>query len=499
MSATHRVSVLAGIFSLLFAPASFALDVTFVGNATSVTIVNDGAGDLNVIDPGVIDFDLTGAPVGGVLSGLGRVSEGSGAIGSGVHLGGQPAGQGILQNVGVSNETFTVTINTSAISAGPPLGWTVVYKADFDDPTLAPVSSPAGLVDLTINQSTTPSPLGAVPQVVISTPTSFYDSLRGSDPTLAALESQLTYTVDLGPDDRVVLDDLQAGDAIDGYVYNQLYKCIDRMNNSSGKLTDTAGKSDAKCASTQAKLGGGDATPCVDDPVEPKAQQRETKQLADYTTFCPTLPAWGVNGASCCDEGANEGALCAVPLDCPGGSCLAGACITHAAESAANDLSHELFGAGVLISATAGKCQGDVLKADEKALSTRWKEFRNCKKSNVSVITDDVALVATCLGPPQPDPSLHISKADAKVAKAVTKCISAGVSPVGARIRGRVYRRGRSALPRLCRREDELRVLQRRQRCRRHRTGSRLRSLRRRDGEPQLSVAIAAITRSGVM
>ena len=428
---------MAGIFLLLSAPASFALDVTFDGNATSLTIVNDGPGDLNLVDQGVIDFDLTGAPIGGVLSGSGRVTEGTGPIGSAVHFAGPPAGQGFLQNVGLANETLTVTINSSAISvAGPPLGWTVVYDANFDDPTLGPVSSPAGLVDLTINQSTTPVPLGAVPQIVISTPTSFYDSLRSSNPTLAATEMRLTYTVDLGPDDRVLVDDLQLGSAIDAYVYNQDYKCIDRMNNTSGKLADTAGKIDAKCVSTQYKNGGGDATLCVDDPVEPKTQQYETKQIADYASYCPTLPAWGVNGASCCEDGANEGALCTVPPDCPGGSCLAGACITHAAEYVANDLSHELFGPSVIVGAVAGKCQYDVTKSAAKGLKERWKVFRYCKRNNASVITSDIDLVSLCLGPPQPDPSLKIAKADGKIASAVTKCISAGFTPVGAEFAG---------------------------------------------------------------
>jgi hypothetical protein len=436
MNVALRVSVLAGFLVQLVAPAALALDVTFDANATSLTIINDGPGDLNTIDLGVIDFDLTATPVGGVLSGSGRVQESSGPIGTGVQLGGPPAGQGVLQNISISSQTFTVTMNSSPFSAGPPLGWTIVYDADFDDPTLGPVSSPGGIVELTINQSSVPVPLGAVPQPVISVPTSFFDLVRGSNPALTAAESRVTYTVDLGPDDRVLLDDLQIASGIDGFVFNQDYKCIDRMNNASGKLADTAAKIDAKCVSTQYKLGGGDATPCVDDPVEPKTNARETKQLTDYVTHCPTLPAWGVNGASCCEEGTNEGLACTVPADCPGGSCLPGACITHAAEDAANDLSHELFGAGVIVSAAAGKCQYDLTRRAGGVLKERWKVFRTCKKANVQTIPDDITLVSTCLGPPQPDPNLRISNADGKVVQAITKCISAGFSPVGAQFGG---------------------------------------------------------------
>ena len=53
------------------------------------------------------------------------------------------------------------------------------------------------------------------------------------------------------------------------------------------------------------------------------------------------------------------------------------------------------------------------------------------------MITSDIDLVSTCLGPPPPDPSLKkIATTDSKVAQYVNKCISAGFSPVGAEFAG---------------------------------------------------------------
>jgi hypothetical protein len=244
----------------------------------------------------------------------------------------------------------------------------------------------------------------------------------------------ITYAFDIGPNDRILVPDLLLSDGITASVFFQDRKCIDRMNNDSHKLADTAGKIDTACVKIQYGAGGGDATPCVDDPNEPKTQAREARLLSDFATFCPTTPAWGVNGATCCEDGANEGLPCSVPADCPGGTCSAGACIGHAAEYAANDMSHELFGGGVIVDPLAGKCQADVLKRTAKLLTERWKTFRTCKRTNFGTITNDPMLVATCLGPPQAqaDPRARIQRAEVLLNTTVGRCVSAGFTPVGA-------------------------------------------------------------------
>ena len=432
MNASHRVFVLAGLLTLFFAPAAPALDVTFEANATSLTILDDGPGDLNTVDVGVIDFDLTGAPVGGVLSGLGRISEGTGPIGSGIHLGGAPSSTAVLQNLGAGSEQIEVTLNSSALTvAGPPLGWTVLYSADIDDPNLNPVSSAASTVELEINSTTTPVVLATVTQPAIAAAQPVGGSARGTDPSYTAAEMRLTYSVDLGPDDRVTIGAMEDGYAIDGYVYNQLYKCIDRMNTGCGKVVDAAGRSDAKCIRNQFNLGGGDATACVDDPLELKADQREARLLQDFDGYCQPVPAWGVNGASCCEGGTNDGALCTESAECVDGTCVPGACISHASELAANDVAHAIFGPTVSVSATAGKCQSGLAKAMGKAVTERWKVFRTCKRESIAIISDDVALVSTCLGPPQADPASKVLRADGKIAREGTRCIDRGFSPIG--------------------------------------------------------------------
>jgi hypothetical protein len=442
-----RICAFLGVVVLLFAPSARALDVTFAANASALTIINDGPGDLNTVDPGVIDFDLTASPIGGVLSGAGRVQETTTPLGFALALGGPPAGQGFLQNVSGSQQSLSVLINSSPATAGPPLGWNVVDDIDIDDPTLGPIFSGGGLLELIMNQSTTAVPLGAVPQPVVTAPTSIFDSNRATNSTYVANESQLSYVTDLEANDRILIDDLQVSSGLAGSVYNQLYRCIDRMNVDCYKLADIAAKVDAKCVKVQFKVGGGNATACVDDPLDPKTDAREARLLADHAANCAVVPAWGVNAAKCCENGTNEGLACASPAGCPGGICEAGACTSHEAESVANDLSHELFGPVVAVSAASGKYQANVLKIAEKALNVRWSEFRACKRANVQTITNDVDLVNTCLGPPQPDPAGSIAAADSKVAAMVTKTINAGFTPVGAEFAGACTAVGDPAFP----------------------------------------------------
>ena len=111
---------------------------------------------------------------------------------------------------------------------------------------------------------------------------------------------------------------------------------------------------------------------------------------------------------------------------------MRGACISGAAEQAANEATHGLF-AGTVNAAggNTGKCQKGVAKRAGKLLVERWKVFRSCKKDNFSSISNDTDLVTTCLGPPQPDPKGKIGKRATKLSDEITKCVDKGVSPVG--------------------------------------------------------------------
>jgi len=196
-----------------------------------------------------------------------------------------------------------------------------------------------------------------------------------------------------------------------------------------------AQKSDAKCVAR----GTGDVTACVDDPLDAKTDSKEQKLLADFADRCNPVPAWGVNGATCCEGGANDGATCLLPAACPGGTCVGGACISAAAESGAGDISHDLFGPTVVVDSDkkAATCQAKISLRAGKLYAAHWKAFRKCKKDNIALITGDADLVSTCLGPPQSDNRGVISREQARMVETVqAKCVERGVTPVGGEFAG---------------------------------------------------------------
>ena len=161
--------------------------------------------------------------------------------------------------------------------------------------------------------------------------------------------------------------------------------------------------------------------------------------MTDFADRCVPVPAWGVNGETCCEGGANDGAICANPAACPGGSCVGGACISAAAEDAANAITHDIFGASVVVNAEkkAAACQGKVIQRASKLYTARWKAFRKCKKDNFMLISGDTDLVSVCLGPPQNDAKSTINKALGILTEKVqTTCVNKGISPVGAQFPG---------------------------------------------------------------
>ena len=202
-----------------------------------------------------------------------------------------------------------------------------------------------------------------------------------------------------------------------------------------------AGKAAEKCVKSVASSGGGPSAQCTTDLASSKIQDAQTKLLDTFaSSLCIPVPAWGVNGGLCCDDGDNEGATCVDSSpDCDvGGTCTAGACISGAATNAMKDLGLDIFGGTALIGANeVAKCQRFVIQLAGKILDLRWKTFRKCKKSTINTIDDDVALVGACLGPPQVDASGKIVKLDLKLANKIdSKCISKGVLPVGSAFPG---------------------------------------------------------------
>jgi len=388
-----------------------------VDAGTPLTISDNDVSDLNPA-VGIIDFDVTATPVDGALAARGRLIQDIGTIGRAIELMPiDPDPRAVLQNVDVASHAFKVTINSSTYpTTGPPprLGWTLIYQATAEDPTPDDVEIPSNSVQLSVTMSdSTPTILSTLSAAVPLTPpagqpvTVSVEDLS-SDPTgtIDAVSSHVILSFAPGPGDGVFVG---TTGTLFANVFDEAEKCIDKMNNGARVIVTRAGTGDAKCVKKAAKSGGS-ATACIDDPAD--TLSADEKVLGLFALRCSPLPAWGVNGGTC--------------------SAVPGDCITAAAELAVNQLTHDILGATAVVGIDqVGACQANVVKTAGKVLADRWKAFRLCKKKNIDSIADDASLVTTCLGPPQPDPGLKLSKSEAKLDKVVNQCIGHGVTPIG--------------------------------------------------------------------
>lgn len=428
---THRAVSMFVIACALYGGSAAALDVTLdAGGSGSVTL-----GDTDMDH--VIDFDES---VGGVFRAKGRVLEAIGPVNTALTLTATPPDSHAIFGkigVGAGTATFTVTVNTSIFPAtGSPLGWTVAYVASADDSIGGPVDIPSHAVAVSVNANTVP--LTTLVGSPITMPTDINLSASGVNASDTATDVTVVFSFTPGENDEILLPDNNGFDnkSIEVNVFNQLGACVDRMNNDSRRIALLAGNSDTKCVK---KNRGADATACVDDPLDFKTDRREQKLLSDFAARCVPVPAWGVNGATCCENSANDGDVCAGPPSCPGGSCAGGACISAAAEDGASAITHDLFGAMVDVAADrkAAACQAKVIQRAQKVYTAHWKAFRRCKKDNFATITGDADLVSVCLGPPQSDVRGSISRELGRLFDKVQKvCVNKGVTPVGAQFPG---------------------------------------------------------------
>lgn len=424
----------------------FALALALLGSASSASsfqlTLDSGSGAVTLTDDdldGVIDFDTT---VGGVFLARGRAFEQVRSDKTIVSLAATPpSAEAVLRNTGAVDATFTITVDSTAfVAIGPPLGWSVFYTGRTSD-------SAAGAVNVSSHSVQALTHNGALSLTTLAGAASaaaedFSVSSSGVNASDSGTDLRVVYRFTLAPDDEIRLADNSGadGDAIQVNLFNQQAKCVDKMNSLARKLLDTAQKTDAGCVKAGAKAGGADETACVDNVEDEKTNSAETKMLDGYEANCANnLPPWGVNADRCCEGGSNDGDACVVNLGCPGGACRRGACASGAAEQAANDLSHDLFGASVAVTdgGAIGMCQGDVSGAAGKLIVERWKTFRSCKKDNFAAIANDVDLVATCLASPQQDPKGKIAKLQTRLADTVqAKCVDKGVSPLGTAFAG---------------------------------------------------------------
>lgn len=406
-------------------PSAYGLTVLLDSGAGSIFLTDD---DLD----GVIDFNTT---VGGVFQASGRVFEQVRSDKTIVSITSTPpTAESLVRNIGGVDATFTILVDSSAFPViGPPLGWSVFYSGRTAD-------AMGGAVNVTSHSVQAATNAGAVLLTTLAGPPSvaaenFSLSTSGANAADSGTDMRVIYSFTLAPGDEIHLPDNNDtdGDAIQVSMFNQQQKCVDKMNVFAHKLLNAAQKSDSQCINTGLHAGGADETVCVDDTEELKTAKAETKFLDGYASFCAaSLPPWGVNGDKCCEGGASDGASCLVDAGCPSGACLRGACASSATELAANDLTHDLFGASVVVTdgSAIGKCQRDITKLAGKLIVERWKVFRSCKKDNFPTILDDASLVSTCLTSPQPDAKDKISKLQNKLVAGIDKCILNGVTPL---------------------------------------------------------------------
>jgi hypothetical protein len=402
-------------------PFQVLLEVDLPSGTASTLLTDDDA-------DGVIDFDTT---VGGAFLARGQVRETLNPIIQILTIAPTPPDtNAIFRNVDTASRTFRVTVTSDPFTTpiAPPLGWDLFYNATVDDALSGVVDVPSHAVAGRINAGAVT--VGQITGSPIAGPTSIALESSAVDSADTASNMTLAFSFTAAPQDEFLVfgEDV---DAIQFEVFNQEQQCADKMNNDARIVADKSWKSDMKCI----RLGDGtDVTTCVDDPQEEATEKKVDKLVQHFDEACDVVPAWGVNGLSCCDGGTTDGAVCSAALPCAGGGvCTPGRCIAVAAETGINDLTHELFGASVVAGTDAvQKCQQTVVKFAGKLFTDRWKVFRLCKRDNFAAILDDAGLVATCLGPPQPDPKQKISKRQDKLAEKVLKlCVQKGVSPVG--------------------------------------------------------------------
>jgi hypothetical protein len=381
-------------------------------------------------DNGLVDFDVT---VDGIFQAQGTAKADLDSLKGKVALAPlSPNPAAIFRNLSASPQTFTITVKspTAVNPIAAPLGWDIFYYATVDDVVDMSVDVPTHSVAARLNAGAIT--LGTLNGAALTSVGNVQEELHGVDPANGfSSDLWLVWTISLGANDefRVGSDNGFDGDSIQVNVFNQTQKCVDRMNNNARKVGDAAQKSDAKCT----KEDGMDVTTCVDNAADEKTVKKIDKLTDDFFTFCGIVPAWGVNGDFCCVGGPGPGDLCENSLTCGGGTCEGGGCIAVAADGAANDLTHDLFGATVAISADkyTANCQEAATRTLGKLYAGHWKAFRTCKKDNFATITGDLLLKSTCLEP-EPDPDAKISKLETKLAGTFQKkCLDRGVIGLG--------------------------------------------------------------------
>jgi hypothetical protein len=182
-------------------------------------------------------------------------------------------------------------------------------------------------------------------------------------------------------------------------------RCVTLINNDARKVLDARAKADRKCAQ---RNPGSNVTTCIDG-IDAKTEKRKAKLTEHYSDRCSASP--------------------------PAFGLASGSTAAAAAGDAANDIAHDLFGGSIVVGTGEQlRCQEKVLQRVGQLAVTRWKEFRDCKKTNLANVSNATELAAVCLGGPngpQPDPHGRISARETRIdADIQRRCVGKGIDPV---------------------------------------------------------------------
>jgi hypothetical protein len=419
-----RILVSACVVVAISVPAAAQLQITIDTNGNGAETLVDS--DAN----GVVDFDTT---VGSVLQAQGQVKQIVEGINAKLVIAPlPPSTDALFRNVSAVQQTITVTVKsgTLPVPIAPPLGWDIFYNADVDDPIDGIADVPTHSVEAFAGGGSIL--LGNVTGIPLSAAATVSQDNHGVDTASSTSDAWIVWSFTLGPNDEFLVpsDGGFDGESIQVNVFNQQQKCTDKMNNGARKIAAAAEKADTKCVS--ATIGA--ATSCVDADDDVKTIKKQQKLISNFDAHCDPVPAWGVKALSCCfGGGTNDGDVCVDSSSCGGGTCARGGCIAESADSGANELTHDLYGASVTVSADSRtrRCQHTVSKSVSRLLVEEWKAFRLCKRDQFAAIGNDVDLVSTCLQP-EPDPKGKIAKREAQVSSDIqSKCLDKSVSGLG--------------------------------------------------------------------
>lgn len=192
---------------------------------------------------------------------------------------------------------------------------------------------------------------------------------------------------------------LIAGQAFGQAQSKKQQKCINALNKGMAKVAAAQTRANAKCVTSFAKGKNADAATCLQ--MAPKVDTAAARTCTAETKSCATTPDFGYT------------------------SCLS---VNLSSEQNGIGLAWDLFGFAINSGITTCsadkpgcKCQAQILKGVNKLYAVHLKEFNKCKKGGLKSKTAPIMNTSQLDSCVFADPKMKISKAQMKLANAITK------------------------------------------------------------------------------